>query len=64
MGFALEGAVHWLAGESKTKMSIIKRAAFDSGIPFQFSIAPEQIPEFPLMRELERFVIWTEASRS
>jgi hypothetical protein len=62
MGFALEGSIHWLAGESKTKMSIIKRAAFDSGIPFQFSIALEQIPEFPLMRELERFVIWTETS--
>jgi hypothetical protein len=62
MGFALERAVHWLAGETRAKTSIIKRVAFDSGIPVQFSVALEQIPESPLMRELERFEIWTETS--
>jgi hypothetical protein len=62
LGFALGSSVHWLAGESKTKMSIIKRVAFDSGIPVQFSIALEQIPAFPLVRELERYVIWTESA--
>jgi hypothetical protein len=62
MGFALEGAVHWLAGEMRAKSAIIKRVAFDAGIPVQFSVALEQIPAFPLMRELERYKIWTEIS--
>jgi hypothetical protein len=62
MGFALEGAIHWLAGETQASNAIIKRVAFDSGIPVQFSVALEQTPAFPLTRELERFVIWMEAA--
>jgi hypothetical protein len=62
MGFALDGVLHWLAGNAKTKTAIIKRAAFDSGNPIQLSVSLEQIPQFPLMRELERYVIWTETS--
>jgi hypothetical protein len=62
MGLALNGAVHWLAGNTTAKTAIVKRAAFDSGIPVQFSVALEQIPKFPLMRELERFKVWTETS--
>lgn len=62
MGFALDGLLHWLAGNAKTKTAIIKRAAFDSGNPVQFSVSLEQVPQFPLMRELERHVIWAETS--
>lgn len=62
MGFALEGAVHWLAGETRAKTAIITRVAFYSGIPIQYSVTLEQIPAFPLMRELERYKIWTETS--
>jgi hypothetical protein len=54
--------VHWLAGDVKTKTAIVKRAAFDTGNPVQFSVNLEQIPQFPLMRELERYVIWIESS--
>jgi hypothetical protein len=64
MGLALDGAIHWLAGNSKTKTAIIKRAAFDSGSPVQFSVALEERPNFPLMHELERYVIWVESSLS
>ncbi len=62
MGFALDGVMHWLAGDAKTKTAIIKRAAFDAGNPVQFSVSLEQIPQFPLMREFKRCVIWTETS--
>jgi hypothetical protein len=64
MGLALEGAVHWLAGETQAKTAIIKRAAFDTGTVVQFSVPFEQLSVFPTMRQLERYVIWTEASRS
>jgi hypothetical protein len=62
MGFALDGVVHWLAGDVKTKTAIVKRAAFDAGNPVQFSVNLEQVPQFPLMRELEHYVIWIESS--
>jgi hypothetical protein len=62
MGFALEGSVHWLAGETRAKTAIIKRVAFDFRIPVQFSVTLEQITAFPLVREIERFKTWTETS--
>ena len=62
MGFALNGRLHWLAGSAKTRIAIVKRAAFDSGISIQFSVNLEQISQFPLMRELGRYVVWTEVN--
>jgi hypothetical protein len=64
MGLALDGVLHWLAGNSNAKTAIVKRAAFDSGNPIQFNVNLEQIPQFPLMCELERYVIWVESSLS
>jgi hypothetical protein len=37
MGFVLEGATHWLAGEAPAKTAIIKRAAFDPRTALQIS---------------------------
>jgi hypothetical protein len=62
MGLALEGAVHWLAGEAQAKAAIIKRAAFDTGTVLQFSLPLEHLSDFSTMLQLERYVIWTEAS--
>jgi hypothetical protein len=62
MGLALEGAVHWLAGETHSKTAIIKRAAFDTGTVVQFSMPLEHLSEFATMRLCHRYVIWTEAS--
>jgi hypothetical protein len=62
MGIALEDGLHWLAGRAKTKLAIVKRATFDAGRPLQFSVPLEEVPHFSAMRELERFVIWTESS--
>jgi hypothetical protein len=64
MGLSLEGAVHWLAGERPAKTAIVKRAAFDSGTALQFSVPLEHLSEFATMRLCQRYVIWTEASRS
>jgi hypothetical protein len=62
MGLVLYGVLHWLAGNSKTKAAIVKRAVFDAGNPVQFSVPLEQAPQFPIMCELGRYVIWTETS--
>jgi hypothetical protein len=63
-GLALEGAVHWLAGDARAKTAIVKRAAFDSGSQVRFSVPLEQVPHFTSMRQLERYVIWTESTLS
>jgi hypothetical protein len=62
MGLALEGSVHWLAGETPAKSAIVRRTAFDTGTVLQFSVPLEQLSDFSTMRQLERYVIWTEAS--
>jgi hypothetical protein len=62
MGLVLEGAIYWLAGGTQAKTAIIKRAAFDTGTVVQFSVLFEQLSAFPTMRQLKRYVIWTEAS--
>ena len=62
MGLSLEGAGHWLVGDPRSKIAIAKRAAFDIGAPMQFSVPLEYLSKFSTMRQLERFVIWTEAS--
>jgi hypothetical protein len=64
MGLALEGAIHWLAGETQAKTAIIKRAAFDTGTALRFSVPLEYLSDFSTMRQLERYVIWIETSRS
>jgi hypothetical protein len=62
MGFALDGVLHWLSGNANAKTAIVKRAAFDSGNPVQFRLAVGELPNFQLIRELERYVIWVESS--
>jgi hypothetical protein len=62
MGLALEGAVHWLAGETQAKTAILNRAAFDTGTAMQFSVPLEHLSDFSTIRQLERYVIWTETS--
>jgi hypothetical protein len=64
MGIVLEGAVHWLAGETQAETAIIKRAAFDTGTALQFSVPLERLSDFATLRLCERYVIWTEVSRS
>ena len=61
MGIALEGSVHWLAGETQAKRAIIKRAALDLSIPVRFRLPFEFDSEFLTMPQLERYVVWTEA---
>ena len=62
MGMALNATVHWLAGNADAKTAIVTRTAFDFATPVQYSVSLEQIRQFPLMRELERFVVWIESS--
>jgi hypothetical protein len=62
MGFALEGMVFWLAGETQAKTAIIKRAAFDTGMALRFGVPLEQLSDFLTMFQAGRYVIWTEAS--
>ena len=62
MGIALEGSVHWLAGEMRAKNAIIKRAAFDLSIPVRFCVPLEIDSEFSTVPQLERYVVWTETN--
>jgi hypothetical protein len=62
MGLALEGAIHWLVGETQAKTAILKRAAFDTVTSLQFSVPLKQLPDFSTIRQLERYAIWTEVS--
>jgi hypothetical protein len=62
MGFALDGSIHWLAGEPHSKIAIIKRGAFDSAGAVQFSVLVEQLPHCSTMQQLERYVVWTEVN--
>jgi hypothetical protein len=64
MGLSLEGGIHWLVGDPRSTIAIAKRAAFDIGAQMQFSVPLEHLSDFAAVRQLERFVIWTETSRS